>query len=117
MSVHSECWEGSRAAVCFLKCRLWGIVVLMCMKINIFKVLYVGKDEFTKKSTLYTLLIMSTILVDPLENLSNVNAKSCESSNFFQIVAEMHIKKELLVAKMFVLSLFLVCITKCQTFR
>ena len=35
------------------------------LKINIFKVLLIGREGVTKKSTLCTLLIMLTILDDP----------------------------------------------------
>ena len=65
LSVHRVCWEeGSRAAG-----RFWKMVHLLKrgLKINIFKVLF-GRSQ--KKGTLCTLLIMLTILDDPITLLS-----------------------------------------------
>ena len=65
--------SGSRATVLFLKVNLKCIVILgRTLKIEIFKVLFwLGREGVTEKSMLCTLLIMLTILDDPLVKYPN----------------------------------------------
>ena len=81
MRIHIVCWGGGGSEH-FKKMLIMKMLHfhMWLLKINIFKVLFWGREGY-KKSTLCTLLIMLTILDDPLLKCLKVFVEDHESSN------------------------------------